>query len=109
MPLPAGPGTLGNFLDNRRSGRYVTCMDHETASAKLRAIAHPARLQMLKGLLRDECNVSRIQKRLGLPQSTISQHLAVLKNQGIIKGRRDGNRVCYQVVDAFVKKVLADI
>jgi ArsR family transcriptional regulator len=81
-------------------------MNNEQASAKLKAISHPARLQVLKGLIKDECNVSRIQKKLSLPQSTISQHLIVLKNQGIIKGRREGNRVCYRVVDEMVKDIL---
>lgn len=81
-------------------------MDYERTSTKLKAIAHPARLQMLKGVLKDECNVTRIQKKLGLPQSTISQHLAILKSQHIIKGRREGNRVCYKVVDDTVKKIL---
>ncbi len=45
----------------------------------------------------DGCNVSKIQKNLGLPQSTISQHLRVLKNAGIVTSRREGTKVCYTV------------
>ena len=78
----------------------------ERVSEKLKALAHPARLQIVAGLLKDECNVSQIQESLGLPQSTISQHLRVLKNAGIIKGRREGTKMCYRVVDKRVREVI---
>ena len=61
-------------------------MQNEEASEMLKALAHPARLAILAGLLKDECNVGRIQETLRLPQSTVSQHLRVLKDKGIIKG-----------------------
>ena len=77
---------------------------YEKVSETLKALAHPARLKIVTGLLKDECNVAQIQKVLGLPQSTISQHLRVLKNAGIIKGRREGTKTCYRVIDARVKK-----
>ncbi len=72
----------------------------------LKALAHPARLEIVHGLRKDECNVTEIQKKLGLPQSTISQHLRILKNAGIIVGRREGTRVCYKVVDHYTKKII---
>jgi len=61
---------------------------------------------MVAGLLKNECNVAQIQKVLGLPQSTISQHLRILKNAGIIKGRREGNKTCYRVIDERVRKIV---
>jgi DNA-binding transcriptional ArsR family regulator len=81
-------------------------VNYEKVSETLKALAHPARLKMVAGLLKDECNVAQIQKVLGLPQSTISQHLRILKNAGIIKGRREGTKTCYRVVDARVKKIV---
>jgi DNA-binding transcriptional ArsR family regulator len=81
-------------------------VNYEQVSETLKALAHPARLKMVAGLLKDECNVAQIQKVLGLPQSTISQHLRILKNAGIIKGRREGTKTCYRVVDARVKKIV---
>ena len=75
-------------------------------SEKLKALGHPARLQMISGLIKDECNVTQIQKKLGLPQSTISQHLMVLKSNGIIKGSRQGTKVCYKVIDANIIKIM---
>lgn len=81
-------------------------LDYQRLSETLKAVAHPVRLQIVAGLLKDECNVSGIQEKLGLPQSTISQHLAILRRYGIVKARREGVRVCYQVCDPAVKEML---
>ena len=81
-------------------------VNHEKVSEILKALAHPARLKMVAGLLKDECNVAQIQKVLGLPQSTISQHLRVLKSAGIIKGRKEGTKTCYRVTDEQVRKIV---
>jgi DNA-binding transcriptional ArsR family regulator len=81
-------------------------IQYEKVGETLKALAHPARLRIVIGLLKDECNVAQIQKVLGLPQSTISQHLKILKNAGIIKGRREGTKTCYRVVDARVRKIV---
>ena len=79
-------------------------VNYEKVSQKLKALSHPARLKIATGLLKDECNVAQIQRVLGLPQSTISQHLRILKNADIIKGRREGTKTCYRVIDARVRK-----
>ena len=79
---------------------------YEEVGEMLKALGHPVRLQIVEGLIKDECNVSQIQKSLGLPQSTISQHLRILKNAGIIKGRREGTKVCYRVVYEWVKEII---
>ena len=79
---------------------------YEKVSEIFKALAHPARLKMVVGLLKDECNVAQIQKVLGLPQSTISQHLRILKNADIIKGRREGTKTCYRVIDVRVRKIV---
>ena len=81
-------------------------LNHEKISETLKALAHPARLRIVLGLLKDECNVAQIQKVLGLPQSTISQHLRILKNAGIIKGRREGTKTCYRVINVRVRKIV---
>jgi DNA-binding transcriptional ArsR family regulator len=81
-------------------------VNYEKVSEALKALAHPARLKMVIGLLKNECNVAEIQKALGLPQSTISQHLRILKNANIIKGRREGTKTCYRVIDMQVRKIV---
>lgn len=72
----------------------------------IKAIAHPVRLCIVKGLLERECNVTGIQECLGLPQSTVSQHLAKLKAARIIEGERNGLEICYRVVNEDVKKIV---
>ena len=81
-------------------------VSYEEISEMFKALAHPARLKMVIGLLKDECNVAQIQRVLRLPQSTISQHLRVLKNAGVIKGRKEGTETCYRVVDKRVRKIV---
>ena len=81
-------------------------IDYEEISEVLKAVAHPVRLQILAGLLEDECNVGKIQDTLGLPQSTVSQHLAILRRHKIVKARREGVKVCYQVESPVGKKII---
>jgi len=72
---------------------------YEKKAEKLKALAHPHRLCIVKGLIDNKCNVTKIQECLGLPQSTVSQHLAKLKAAGIIDGERKGLEICYSVID----------
>lgn len=61
-----------------------------------KAIGHPARVQILRLLARREtCVCGDIVSELPLAQSTVSQHLKVLKEAGLIRGDVDGPRVCY--------------
>ena len=64
----------------------------------LKVLGHPVRLKIVAGLMSESCNVKKIWECLELPQATVSQHLALLKNKGIIEGRRDGVEVFYSVV-----------
>ena len=73
----------------------------------LKAIAHPIRLCIVRGLLEQgDCNVNKMQACLDIPQSTISQHLAKLRDLGIVKGTRHGVEIYYQVVNDDLKKVI---
>jgi ArsR family transcriptional regulator len=79
---------------------------YNVKAEKLKALAHPHRLCIVRGLINNSCNVSKIQECLELPQSTISQHLAKLKAVGIIEGVRNGLEVCYSVVDEDVINIV---
>ncbi len=80
--------------------------NYEQKAEKLKALAHPHRLCIVKGLIDNKCNVTTIQECLGLPQSTVSQHLAKLKAAGIIEGSRKGLEICYSVVDEEVREIV---
>jgi ArsR family transcriptional regulator len=55
------------------------------------------------------CNVKKIWECLELPQATVSQHLALLKNKGIIEGKRDGVEVFYQVTSTEARKIVESL
>lgn len=75
-------------------------------SELLKALGHPARLCIVCRLMLKEHNVSQIQYCMELPQSTVSQHLAILKAKGIIEGKRKGVEVVYSIANDDVKKVI---
>ncbi len=73
----------------------------------LKSIAHPIRLCIVKGLIgRGSCNVNYIKDCLELPQSTVSQHLQVLRQTGIVKGTKTGTVVNYKIADDRVKELI---
>ena len=81
-------------------------MDYERRSNLFKALAHPVRLKMVLGLMNNRCNVNEIVKKLDMPQSTVSQHLGILRAQGIIVPKKDGVRTCYNVVSREVKAIV---
>jgi ArsR family transcriptional regulator len=72
-------------------------LDPDEDLARLaKALGHPARVKILRFLLeREECVVGAIVDELPLAQSTVSQHLKVLREVGLIHGEVDGPRICY--------------
>lgn len=74
---------------------------------KLKALAHPARLCMVKKLyLHGECNVSYFVDCMPMSQSSISQHLAKLRDLGIVQIERQGQEIHYMLVDEDVKNMM---
>jgi ArsR family transcriptional regulator len=74
--------------------------DIERASRSLKAMSHPLRLKILCVLGNREVSVQDIVDQVGTSQSNISQHLAILRDKGILATRKDANRVFYRVEDA---------
>lgn len=75
----------------------------------LKVLGHPIRLKIVAGLCSQQCNVKHIWECLALPQATVSQHLALLKNKGIIEGKRDGVEVHYSVIHPLARRLVAAI
>lgn len=73
-----------------------------------KALGHPARVQIIRLLVRREaCVCGDIVDELPLAQSTVSQHLKVLKEAGLVKGEIDGPRVCYCVEPRALRRLKA--
>lgn len=63
-----------------------------------KALAHPARVRILKILIeKKSCICGEIVEVMPLAQSTVSEHLKILKQAGLVQGEVDGPRVCYCV------------
>lgn len=71
----------------------------EQASRALKALSHPLRLKILCVLGDREVSVQDIVDHVGTSQSNISQHLAILRDKGVLRTRKDANRVYYRVSD----------
>ena len=71
-------------------------MDFETLANACKALSHPARLAILQTLARrGPCICGEIVDVMPLSQATVSQHLKILKDVGLIRGEIDGPRSCY--------------
>ncbi len=82
-----------------------TRADEELASLA-KALAHPARVSIVRMLAhRGECVCGEIVEVMPLAQATVSQHLKVLKDAGLIQGEIDGPRVCYCIHPASIERL----
>lgn len=86
---------------------FDTELTYEREAEILKVLGHTIRLKIVAGLMSQSCNVKKIWECLGLPQATVSQHLALLKNKNIISGRREGVEVFYQVTSTETIRVVS--
>ena len=94
-PYAARDATHGNAIE-----LFADDADIERASRSLKAMSHPLRLKILCTLGDEEVSVQDIVEHVGTSQSNISQHLAILRDKGILASRKDANRVYYRVGDS---------
>ncbi len=80
--------------------------DIERAAQSMKAMSHPLRLKILCTLGDREVSVQDIVEQVGTSQSNISQHLAILRDKGILASRKDANRVYYRVSDARTLRLI---
>lgn len=77
------------------------------AASLMRALSNPHRLMVLCRLGEGECGVGELQAQIGLSQSALSQHLAVLREEGLVATRREGTSIFYRIADPAALKVIA--
>ena len=90
----------------------VHCPDSflEEYAHKLKAVGHPVRLRLLCLIAReDDPCVSDMWKCLKQPQPVISQHLAILKENGIVSAEVQKTRRVYSIIDTFIADLVARI
>lgn len=77
------------------------------AAAMLRALSHEARLAVLCEINDGERSAGELVECSGLSQSALSQHLAKLREEGLVATRRDGQTIFYRIADPKVQRLLA--
>lgn len=78
----------------------------ERAARVIRVLGHPLRLRMLEALEGGERNVTELVSTTGATQALVSQHLAILRAEGVVGSRRDGSRVYYRITEPKVHRIL---
>jgi len=72
----------------------------------LKVLSHPIRLQIIELLKTGEKNVGTITKTIGIPQSSLSRHLLLLKEGGILRSKQQGTVIYYSIEDRDIFRVL---
>ena len=78
----------------------------ENAAKILKAMGNERRLEVLYNLYAVESNVGELEKKVRLSQSALSQHLAVLRNENIVKTRRVAQTIYYSIRDDKIFRLL---
>lgn len=82
-------------------------MSYEEIANRLKLLSHPVRLQILDVLRREAACVCHLETALERPQPYISQQLAVLRSEGLLTDRKEGQNVYYRLADAALVELLA--
>src|SRR5262245_26828560 len=94
--------------DQRNTPLPASAKADEEVAKLCWAIAHPARVRILRILLaRNACICGELVDQMPLAQSTVSQHLKILKDAGLVQGEIDGPKVCYCVNPQGLKRIKA--
>jgi ArsR family transcriptional regulator len=109
MTAPDTTGT-GTCATPRPAHSTVQPPDDDTLAAMAKALGHPARIQILRHLATsDTCITGDLVDQLPLAQSTISEHLRILREAGLIQGEIDGPRTRYCINQTGIAALRAGI
>lgn len=86
-------------------------MNYDKVTIILKLLANPIRLQILKTLCDRSENglktcVGELEKIIGVSQSSVSQHLAYMRNAGLLKYEKNGKIVCYEIQEIKIKELI---
>ncbi len=100
-------------MDVARYGEKETCCSPEVideCAQKLKVCGHPMRLRLLCEIAQEnEPCVTELWSCLDQPQPVVSQHLAVLKQKGVVASEVRGNRRIYSIVDPLVRTIIESL
>lgn len=83
-------------------------MDYEKTSDFFKTLGNPVRLRIVRELTQGERCVGAVEDSVQASQANVSQHLTILKKQGIVACRKEGNMRCYYLKrPEFIQRILA--
>jgi DNA-binding transcriptional ArsR family regulator len=93
---------------NKLAGRDWNSMRRSAGDAVsvLKSLANESRLIIMCILAEGECSVGQLNERVDLSQSALSQHLAVLREQGLVRTRRESQTIFYRLADTPALKII---
>lgn len=110
MPTPARKRGRPTILSHALAGRMPELRANARRAAPLlKTMANGSRLLILCRIAEGECSVGEIERALGMSQSAISQHLAVLRAANVVTTRRDGQAIYYSLTSPEAGAVLATL
>lgn len=81
--------------------------ENRVVANALKALGHPTRLRLLQDIAQGPLCVQELQRNAGESQSNISQHLAILRDRGLVVPERKGNMTCYHLADEHIADLIA--
>jgi len=78
----------------------------QSFAERLKVCGHPVRLKLLCVIEKENACVTELWRCLNQSQPVVSQHLAVLKEKGIVEARVEGNRRIYSICDPFIRHIV---
>jgi ArsR family transcriptional regulator len=99
---PASPGVRAARAPFPSIGPQIL----ERAARVIRILGHPLRLRLLERLEAGEVNVTDLVHASGATQALVSQHLGILRAEGVVGTRRDGGRIFYRITEPKVHRIL---
>ncbi len=97
------------MLDLTAFNRAAFQESASAAAALLRTLSNEKRLMILCQLGDGELSVGALQERVGLSQSALSQHLALLREEGVLATRRQAQTIFYRIADPNAVRVIATL
>ncbi len=85
----------------------VTDRARERMAVRFRALGEPTRLKILERLFRSPASVTEILESVGGAQANVSKHLSVLRAGGLVRARKEKNRVVYWIADPSLERLCA--
>lgn len=92
---------------SKRKHPILTEQALRLVAARFRTLGDESRLRLLNLLMQGESSVQELVERTGEPQPTISRHLSVLRREGLVERRSQGNRAFYSIHDPSIVQLCA--